>query len=45
MLECHPHIHSLVSCGAFTPEGDFLELPEFDMDSLLVVWSPDRPFR
>ncbi len=32
------HIHSLVNCGAFTPEGEFLNLPEFDMDSLLVAW-------
>jgi hypothetical protein len=28
----------LVTCGAFTPEGDFLELPEFDMERLLVAW-------
>jgi hypothetical protein len=28
----------LVSCGAFTSEGEFLELPEFDMDSLLLAW-------
>jgi ribosomal protein S27E len=38
LLHWNPHIHSLVTCGAFTPEGDFLELPEFDMDSLLVAW-------
>ena len=28
----------LITCGAFTPEGDFLELPEFDMERLLVAW-------
>jgi hypothetical protein len=28
----------LITCGAFTPEGDFLQLPEFDMDRLLVAW-------
>jgi hypothetical protein len=38
ILPWHPHLHSLVTCGAFTPDGDFLELPEFDMDRLLVAW-------
>ena len=38
LLHWHPHTHSLVTCGALTPEGDFLELPEFDMDQLLVAW-------
>ena len=27
-----------ITCGAFTPEGDFLELPQFDVDRLLDVW-------
>ena len=36
LLHWHPHIHVLITCGAFTPEGDFLELPEFDMQRLLV---------
>ena len=34
----HPQMRMLITCGAFTPEGDFLELPEFDMERLLVVW-------
>jgi ribosomal protein S27E len=38
LLHWNPHIHSLVTCGAYTPEGEFLSLPEFDMDSLLVAW-------
>ena len=38
LLHWHPHIHVLVTCGAFTPEGDFLELPQFDMERLLVAW-------
>jgi hypothetical protein len=38
LLHWHPHIHSLVTCGAHTPAGDFLELPEFDMGRLLVAW-------
>ena len=38
LLHCHPHIHVLITCGAFTPEGDFLELPEFDKERLLFAW-------
>ena len=38
LLHWNPHIHSLISCGAFTPDGDFFELPEFDMDRLLLAW-------
>jgi len=38
LLHWHPHIHVLITCGAFTPEGEFLELPEFDMERLLVAW-------
>ncbi len=35
LLHWHPHIHVLVTCGAWIPEGDFLELPEFDVQRLL----------
>jgi hypothetical protein len=38
LLHWHPHLHVLITCGAFTPEGEFLELPEFDMERLLVAW-------
>jgi hypothetical protein len=38
LLHWHPHLHVLITCGAFTPDGDFLELPEFDMERLLVAW-------
>ena len=38
LLHWHPHIHVLITCGGFTPQGDFLELPEFDMERLLVAW-------
>ena len=34
----HPHIHTLVTCGGFTPEGDFLEVPELDMYRLHSAW-------
>ena len=32
------HLHVLITCGAWTAEGEFLELPEFDLERLLVVW-------
>ncbi len=38
LLHWHPHIHVLITSGAFTPEGDFLQYPEFDMERLLVAW-------
>ncbi len=28
----------LITCGAFSPEGDLLEFPEFDRERLLVAW-------
>ena len=34
----HPHLHVLITCGAWTAEGEFLELPEFDLERLLFVW-------
>ena len=34
----HPHIHTLVTCGGFTPEGDFLKVHELDMDRLHAAW-------
>ena len=38
LAQWHPHLHCLLTCGAFTPDGDFLKLPEFDIDSLLLAW-------
>ena len=38
LLHWHPHLHVLLTCGAFTPEGDFVELPELDLDQLEVAW-------
>ena len=38
LLHWHPHVHVLITCGAWTPEGEFLELPEFEMQRLLVAW-------
>ena len=38
LLHWHPHIHALVTCGAFTPEGDFLDVPELDKERLRAAW-------
>ena len=38
LLHWHPHFHVLLTCGAFTPQGDFLELPELDLDRLQTAW-------
>ncbi|MDZ7620095.1 MAG: transposase [Patescibacteria group bacterium] len=38
LLHWHPHIHTLVTCGAFTAEGEFLEVPELDMARLETAW-------
>ena len=38
LLHWHPHLHAVLTCGAFTPAGDFLELPELDLDRLEVAW-------
>jgi hypothetical protein len=38
LLHFHPHMHALVTCGAFTREGEFLELPELDKERLLAAW-------
>jgi hypothetical protein len=37
-LHWHLHVHTLVTCGAFTAEGELLEVPEFDMDRLRATW-------
>ncbi len=38
LLHWHPHMHALVTCGAFTREGEFLEVPELDEERLLAAW-------
>ncbi len=38
LLHWHPHLHALVTCGAFTPDGEFVPLPAFDADALLHAW-------
>ena len=38
LLHGHPHLHALVTCGAFTPAGEFVKLPELDLERLEVAW-------
>ena len=38
LLHFHPHMHTLVTCGAFTREGEFLEVPALDKERLLAAW-------
>jgi hypothetical protein len=38
LLHWHPHIHTLVACGVFTPQGEFLEVPEFDLERPHAAW-------
>ena len=38
LLHWHPHIHTLVTCGAFTPAGEFREVPELDVERLCAAW-------
>ncbi len=34
----HPHLHVIVTDGAYTPDGTFICLPPMDTDRLLNVW-------
>ena len=38
LLHWHPHLHVLLTCGAFTATGDFLELSELNLERLEIVW-------
>ena len=38
LLHWHPHFHMLLTCGAFTAEDEFLELPELELDRLQAAW-------
>ena len=38
LLHWHPHIHTLVTCGGFTPRGEFREVPELDVERLCAAW-------
>ena len=34
----HICVSTVITCGAWTPEDQFLELPQFDRERLLVAW-------
>jgi hypothetical protein len=38
LIHFHPHIHAIVTDGAFTPDGVFRQLPPIDRAALLRVW-------
>jgi hypothetical protein len=38
LLHWHPHFHMLLTWGAFTPQGEFLDVPELDMGRLETAW-------
>jgi hypothetical protein len=38
LLHWHPHIHTLVTCGGWTPQGEFVALPELDKQRLHDAW-------
>ncbi len=38
LLPWHPHLHALVTCGTFTPAGEFVKLPELDLERLEAAW-------
>jgi len=38
LLHWHPHLHVLVTCGAFTPAGEFVKLPALDLERLEAAW-------
>ncbi len=38
LLHWDPHLHVLIICGAYTPEGEFLEVRQFDIERPLAAW-------
>ena len=38
LIHYHPHIHALVTEGAFTRDGTFVPLPEIDTEPFLKLW-------
>ena len=38
LLHFHPHLHALVSDGAFAPDGTFIGLPELDSQPFEKLW-------
>ena len=38
LLHWHPHLHTLVTCGGFTPQGEFVAMPEWDKEQHCAAW-------
>jgi hypothetical protein len=38
LIHFHPHIHAIVTDGAFTPDGAFVQMPPVDTDAMREVW-------
>ena len=38
LVHWHPHLHALVTDGAFTPEGSFIALPPLDDEPFEKLW-------
>ncbi len=38
LLHFHPHLHSLVTDGGFTPDGSFIALPALDDEPFEKLW-------
>jgi hypothetical protein len=38
VLHWHPHIHALITDGAFTPDGTFIPLPQLDGQPFEKLW-------
>jgi hypothetical protein len=38
VLHFHPHLHALVTDGAFAPDGTFIPLPELDRELFEKLW-------
>jgi hypothetical protein len=43
LLQWHPHVHALVTDGAFTPDGAFIPMPPID-DELFVMLFREKVF-
>ena len=37
LMNFHPHIHALATCGGYNAAGGVLQLPEFDRDRMLAL--------
>ena len=38
LVHWHPHVHAIVTDGAFTPQREFIPLPEMAVEPFLKLW-------